>query len=97
MTVRQLLASIDSAELTEWRAFETLEPFGALHEQYMAGATASAVFNAQRASQDDRFFQPYEFMPQLGEEQARRAPPPRVLSPDELAALLDAQLFGRAT
>lgn len=51
MTVRQLLASMDSEELTHWMGFERIEPFGGLVEDFRAGQVASTVFNMARVSE----------------------------------------------
>lgn len=45
MTVRQLLESIDSAELTEWMAYDQIEPFGPQREDLRAGLICSTVAN----------------------------------------------------
>ncbi|WP_236674309.1 DUF4035 domain-containing protein [Paraburkholderia hospita] len=45
MTVRQLLANLDSAELTEWMAFNSIEPFGEARADLRAGIIASTVAN----------------------------------------------------
>ncbi|MHB9836848.1 phage tail assembly protein T [Paraburkholderia terrae] len=43
MTVRQLLANLDSAELSEWMAFNQIEPFGEARADLRAGIIASTV------------------------------------------------------
>lgn len=96
MPVRRLLQEVDSAEITEWMAFETLEPFGPLADQYRAGVTAAAAFNSQRCKESDRYFMPHEFVAELAAEHQRRKPPARELSPGELSDLIDAELFGVA-
>jgi hypothetical protein len=49
-TVRQLLAEIDSAELTEWHAYYQLEPFGSLVEDERHGVAVAALANINRDS-----------------------------------------------
>lgn len=45
MTVKDLLSRIDSDELTEWAAFDRLEPFGDAREDLRTGIVAAAVVN----------------------------------------------------
>lgn len=45
MTVRQLLANLDSAELTEWRAFDRIEPMGEYRADLRAGIVSATVAN----------------------------------------------------
>jgi hypothetical protein len=49
--VRELLARIDSAELTEWMAYERLEPFGGRGDDLRIGSTVAAIYNVNRDSQ----------------------------------------------
>lgn len=48
-TLRELLATIDSAELTQWLAFDELEPLGADADDYRAALPAAVYINANRA------------------------------------------------
>lgn len=45
MTVRQLLASLDSSELTEWMAFDSIEAIGETRADLRAGIVAAATAN----------------------------------------------------
>ena len=45
MSVRQLLASMDSCEITEWIAYDQLEPFGEQREDLRVGQICSTVAN----------------------------------------------------
>jgi hypothetical protein len=64
MTVRQLLASLDSAELTEWQAFDRMEPIGEFRADLRAGIVASTVANyGGRDIREAR--KPSDFMPFL--------------------------------
>ena len=64
MTVSELLSRISSAELTEWMAFYTLEPFG--YEIGMTGhaITASTIYNVNRGSKD-KALDVEDFMPRF--------------------------------
>ena len=46
MTVEQLLNNLDGKELTEWSAFERLEPFGDMPLRYQLGEFMSMFYNA---------------------------------------------------
>ena len=61
MTVRELLARIDSLELAEWMAYYTLDPWGTQRDDLQAGIIASTIANAN--SGKGRAFQPIDFMP----------------------------------
>ena len=43
--MRQLLETIDSAELTEWLAYDQIEPFGPQREDLRTGLVCSTVAN----------------------------------------------------
>tara|TARA_R100000655_G_scaffold71369_2_gene109745 strand:+ start:1555 stop:1860 length:306 start_codon:yes stop_codon:yes gene_type:complete len=63
MTVRQLLLTIDSKELSEWAGYYSLEPFGSLREHDVpAGIIASTIANCNRAKHS-KSFKPEDFMP----------------------------------
>ncbi len=64
MTVRELLARIDSHELTEWMAFHNLRPFGEEQSDIRAGIVASTVANCSTVNGG---FKPSDFIPQYGE------------------------------
>jgi alpha-D-ribose 1-methylphosphonate 5-triphosphate synthase subunit PhnH len=65
MTVRQLLDSLDSRELSEWIAFHThIEPIGETRADLRTGIVASTLANVNRGKNQ----QPYkaiDFMPYL--------------------------------
>lgn len=61
MTVRELLARIDSLELAEWMAFYGLSPFGDERQDLQAGIVACTIANAN--SSKGKAFQPIDFMP----------------------------------
>lgn len=91
MTVRQLLASIDSAELTEWIAFGALEPWGETRADLRAGIIASAAANHGFAKLD-KPYQPSDFMPFL----RREADKPVLLDdPNKQSNLILSEVFGR--
>ena len=93
MLPRQLLACVDAADILEMMAFERLEPFGGLADDFRAGQVAATVANVQRGK-DDEPYGPDFFMPALRRGIPASAP---VLldDPDAQAALLDAVLFGK--
>jgi hypothetical protein len=71
MTVRELLARIDSKELAEWMVYYSLDPFGNERGDLQAGIIASTVANAN--SGKGRAFQPSDFMPYADGKQEQTA------------------------
>jgi hypothetical protein len=86
MTVRSLLAEMDSRELTEWMAYDVVEPFGDGRGDIQAGVVASTIANIHR-TKNARPYKPTDFVPRYGE------PPPREPTADEAAAATMA-MFG---
>ena len=64
MTVRELLARIDSKELSEWMAYYELNPFGTVRDDLQAGIIASTIANVNRGK-NDKSFTPSDFMPYM--------------------------------
>ena len=93
MTVRQLLSQIDSAELSEWMAYSTLEPFGESVADYRHGIAVAALANVNRDHKRRREpFVPEDFIP--WHESHRSAIPDAVFVDDpELQANLIRQLL----
>lgn len=58
----ELLRTVSSAELTHWRAFDSLEPIGDWRMDLGFGVVASTIANANR-SRDTDPFKPIDFMP----------------------------------
>jgi len=63
MTVRQLLESVDSRELSEWAAYHSIEPIGSFRSDLQAGIVASVMANCHRSQKSSKTFQPMDFMP----------------------------------
>ena len=62
MTVRQLLASMDSKEISEWAAYYSIEPFGYFRSSDLpAGIIASTLANCNR-TKSSKTFTPKDFM-----------------------------------
>jgi len=68
MTVRELLARIDSRELSEWMAYYELNPFGSVRDDLQAGIVASTIANVNRGK-NDKSFTPSDFMPYMDKPQ----------------------------
>ena len=68
MTVRELLARIDSRELSEWMAYYELNPFGSVRNDLQAGIVASTIANVNRGK-NDKSFTPSDFMPYMEKPQ----------------------------
>lgn len=62
MTRVELLNRISSREITEWMAFEQLEPFGAEAGYIGHAITASTVANVHRGSKQ-KVYEVSDFMP----------------------------------
>lgn len=72
MTVRELLARIDSRELSEWMAYYELNPFGTVRDDLQAGIIASTIANVNRGK-SDKPFAPADFMPYTDRPQQTEA------------------------
>ena len=97
MTVRQLLANLDSAELTEWIAFDRMEPIGEFRADLRAGIVASAVANyGGRDIREAR--KPSDFMPFLErpEERPLLLPDPNAQAELILGAFGNCQIVRKA-
>lgn len=97
-TPRELLASVTSAEITEAMAWERIEPFGALHSEYLMGTLAALIANIHRKEGVDPFTA-VDFAPALrrateNEASRRQDEGLRVASDDEQARLLARTVFG---
>ena len=68
MTVRELLARIDSRELSEWMAYYEVNPFGSVRDDLQAGIVASTIANVNRGK-NDKSFTPSDFMPYMEKPQ----------------------------
>ena len=61
-TVGELLERIDSCELSEWMAFDGIEPIGAWREDYNSGMFCALFANSNR-KKGSQPFKPQDFMP----------------------------------
>ena len=96
MTVRELLERVDSVELTEWRAYYTLEPFGELVADQRHGILTSTLANVNRNPQKTP--EPYtlrDFIPWMRVRGKQDAPVLKA-DPEEQSALVKRTLFGGA-
>lgn len=91
MTVRQLLANIDSEELTEWMAFDRLESIGEVRADLRAGIIAAAVGN--HGNRDlPKPYKAIDFMPFVERPEEK---PVLLASKDEQSALILKMVFNR--
>lgn len=66
MTVAELLGRIGSRELSEWMAFDSLEPFGEERADLRAGIVAATVANVNRDPKKQRTpYAPQDFLPKF--------------------------------
>lgn len=56
---------LDSREITEWMAYERVEPFGVVRENLHAGIVAATVANVNRGKHQ-KPFQPGDFVLEFG-------------------------------
>lgn len=70
------------AQLMEWLAYFTLEPFGEGRADWRAAMQASVIANVHRR-RGSRQFQPKDFMPRLGQTT-------KTTSPDAMLAMMKA-------
>lgn len=93
-TPRELLASVTSAEMTEMMAFDQLEPFGSLADEFRLGQIAAVAANVNR--NEERRPEPFtaaDFMPALAAARERANRPPEDETPEQTRARLDRKLF----
>ena len=62
MTVRELLSRVDSRELAEWVAYNSLDPIGNFRSDLQSGIIASTIANVNRGKNTNPF-SPQDFMP----------------------------------
>ena len=62
MTVRELLARIDSHELSEWIEYYKTDPFGNARSDLQSGIVAATIANVNRGK-NTQSYQPSDFMP----------------------------------
>lgn len=96
-TVAQLLAEISSQELTEWRAYALLEPFGEPVADQRHGIALAALANLHRDPARRREpYQPEDFIPWHPSHRVVKAQSEGTLLADpEAQARLIKQLFRR--
>ena len=84
MSVRQLLQTLDSKEISEWAAYYSLEPFGYFRSADLpASIIASTLANCNR-SKNSKTFTPQDFM-LVGEHSKKQ-----VMEEDEMKSILQA-------
>lgn len=83
-------------EFVDWMAYERLEPFGPLADEFRIGQVCATLANVNRGKDTDAYGAE-DFMPALRRAIAVHRPAPATqdtLTPDQHAALMDAELFG---
>lgn len=81
-TVNELLSTLDSVELTYWRAYYRIDPFGQDRNDLANGIVAATVANCHRSRNTDAYKASqfmYEYKPTATVEQ----------TPEEVAKQLD--------
>jgi len=59
--VKELLGRVDSAELAEWNAYDSIDPIGNTRADLAAGVIASTIANVNRSEKHEAF-SPTDFM-----------------------------------
>jgi hypothetical protein len=94
MTVRELLARVDSAELAEWAAYYQLEPFGEGMQDQRHGMLSALIANTNRDPKTrPEPFEPHEFIP--WRKRGKAAEPRMAGSAEAQTNLLKQSLFGK--
>lgn len=88
----QLLRELDSAELTEWMAYEQMEPFGETRADLRAGIVASTVANHGMAELK-RPARPSDYMPFIEKQDSSQ--PVLLDDPDKQSQLILETMFGK--
>lgn len=60
--MEELLSRISSHELTEWMAYDTIEPFGHAIDQRMAAQIVAAIYNVNRDPKKGKLLDAEDFM-----------------------------------
>lgn len=96
MTVGEMLARVTSAELTEWMAFDAIEPFGEFRADLRAGIIASVTANYSMNA-PSRPRRPSDYMPfETPHDGLTRTSDGSILleDPKEQAKLIEKMVFG---
>ena len=72
MTVGEMLERMSAAEMSEWQAYYTINPFGDVRDDLRAGIVASTIANANRGK-GQKPFAPADFMPDFTPPQQKAA------------------------
>lgn len=94
--MRELLARVTSADIVEQKAYEQLEPYGTVHEEFEFGQVCALLANIHRKP-GSKTLAGYDFMPALQEHLGKADAGEDILLEDDEAqsALIMATLFGR--
>lgn len=63
-----MMEAMSSTQLSEWMAYDRIEPFGPQRDDLRAGVIASTVYNVQRTKRSQKVAKPSDFMLTFGEE-----------------------------
>lgn len=82
MPVSELLDRVDAYEMTEWMAYERIDPFGNQRQDYHMAMICSSLYNViQSFGKQRKTFTPDQFMPEFGGKQEK--------GEDELLAIVE--------
>jgi hypothetical protein len=81
------LEHISSLELSEWMAYDQVEPFGELRADLRAGIITATIANVNRDADKHREpFTPQDFMPNFDQVESK----PQGMTPEETLAMVRA-------
>lgn len=98
-TPRELLASVTSDDIAEMIAFEKLEPWGSLQDDFRFGQITAAIWNTNIDPKKSQMLRPEDFMPplkrELGRHEVAANEPILLADPKAQSDLIRERIFGR--
>lgn len=79
-----------SAELVEQMAYERIEPYGAIHDEFIGGQLCALTANLHRDPKNGNPLNAGDFMPALGRLMGKGDEPISLDDPDKQSELLEA-------
>lgn len=92
--MRELLARVTSADIVEQMAYELIEPYGSVHDEFMHGQLCALTANINRGA-NSAARAGYDFMPALREHLGKQASGEEILldDPEAQSALIMERVF----
>jgi hypothetical protein len=90
MTVDELLDRTSSQELSEWRAYHSIEPFPSEREEMLLANIAAILTNVHRDRDHTSEVTPLDFMPWLDNSSYEMSDDDEPMDPDTMVAYIEA-------